>query len=420
MYNIVMNIYFSGIGGVGLGPLAEISHDAGYQVFGSDANESLVTKELTSKGIEINYNQDGLFLNRVHAKDKLDWFIYTAALPADHPELLAAKKLGIKTAKRDELLSFIIEEKNLKLIAAAGTHGKTTTSGMFVWVMQKLNIPISYSVGTTLSFGPSGKYTEGSDFFVYECDEFDKNLLHFYPEISVFTSVDFDHPDTYSSQEDYDRTFSQFLSQSRKNYIWKEDIGHFSVLKDSTILSSENQNIKLAGKHNRRNATLVFEALQNEFPEIPENEIIAAINSFPGTNRRFEKISENIYSDYGHHPIEIKATLQMAREISEKVALVYQPHQNIRQHEIIEDYTDDVFKDADKIFWLPTYLTRENPELEILTPETLARNINPQKIHFEDLSEELAINIKSLKNSGYLVLLMGAGTIDSWARNQNF
>ena len=164
-----MNIYFSGIGGVGIGPLAEIANDAGYNVTGSDVEESLMTKQLSQKNIRINLNQDGKYLESEHNKHPFDWFVYTSALPTEHTELLMAKKLGIRTVKRDELLSFIIKDKNLKLISVAGTHGKTTTTGMLVWTMQQLNIPVSYSVGTTLSFGPSGKFNPDSEYFIYVC-----------------------------------------------------------------------------------------------------------------------------------------------------------------------------------------------------------------------------------------------------------
>ena len=127
-----MRIYFSGIGGVGIGPLAEIAFDAGYSILGSDIHAGLMTQELEKRGIAISYDQSGEFLRAQHADKPIDWLVYTAALPDDHPELVAARQLGIHTAKRDELLSEIIREKNLKLIAVAGTHGKTTTTGLIV------------------------------------------------------------------------------------------------------------------------------------------------------------------------------------------------------------------------------------------------------------------------------------------------
>ena len=126
-----MNIYFSGIGGVGLGPLAEIARDAGHTVAGSDPVVSLTTSELEKSGIVIATDQSGEFLSRYHEHTPIDWLVYTASLPANHPELLHARALGIThITKRDELLRSIVEEKQLTLLAVAGTHGKTTTTSM--------------------------------------------------------------------------------------------------------------------------------------------------------------------------------------------------------------------------------------------------------------------------------------------------
>jgi UDP-N-acetylmuramate--alanine ligase len=412
-----MRIYFSGIGGVGIGPLSRIALGAGYDVCGSDKAPSLVTDELESAGIAISFDQSGEYLRSEHKKVPFDWFIHTAALPNNHPELVLARELGIKTSKRDELLAQIIADKSLKLIAIAGTHGKTTTTSMLVWVMQQLQIPVSYSVGSTLSFAPSGEFNENSQFFVYECDEFDRNFLHFSPEISVITSVDYDHPDTYPTEKSYLEAFHEFGEKSKKVIVWQENSTIFNP-KNLITLSSADQNITIPGEHNRKNATLIIEALKHMNISANKSAIYQAINSFPGSGRRFEKLADNLYSDYGHHPIEIRATLQMARELSDRVVLVYQPHQNVRQHEIIDQYTADIFRDANEIYWLPTYLTRENPDLPILTPQQLTKNINPEKLHFADLDDNLWQNITTAQKSGKLVLCMGAGTIDGWIREQ--
>ena len=414
-----MNIYFSGIGGVGIGPLAEIAYDAGYRVQGSDATDSLLTRELRGRGIPITIGQDGDFLSTCHTEAPIDWFVHTAALPVDHPELLLAKQLGIKTAKRDELLAHIIREKNLQLIAVAGTHGKTTTTGMLVWTMQQLGIPVSYSVGTTLSFGPSGKYTPGSQYFIYECDEFDRNFLHFSPHLSLITSIDYDHPDTYSTEESYLEAFQQFISQSAMTILWKADQERLPTTEiEGWILGGDEvMDIHLPGSHNRRNATLVAKAI--EYLQIDANDrAITAIQSFPGTDRRFERLDENLYSDYGHHPVEIAATLQLARELSDNVVLVYQPHQNVRQHEIRDQYTDQ-FELAEAVYWLPTYLSREDPALPILTPYELTQSItNRSVVYSATLDNDLWQIIQTARQNGKLVLAMGAGSIDRWLRER--
>lgn len=411
-----MHIYFSGIGGVGIGPLAEIAHDAGYTVIGSDLAESAIIQALRAKGIEVEISQDGSYLESVHAKTPLDWFVYTAALPADHPELIKAKELGIRTAKRDELLASILKEKNLKLIAVAGTHGKTTTTGMLIWLAKYFGIPLSYSVGTTLQWGPSGRYVPNSEYFVYECDEFDRNFLHFEPFVSLITTIDYDHPDTYPTKEEYLDAFRQFASQSESVVTWREYESVLGASETITYLDTPSELVRLRGEHNRRNASLILSAL-SAFG-LPARYAADGINKFPGTDRRFEQLAPNLYSDYGHTPTEIAATLQLAHELSDHVVLVYQPHQNVRQHEIQSQYVDEIFTAASHVYWLPTYLTREDPVLETLTPEQLTSHLNPEKLSVTELDEGLWQTINSLRAEGTLVLLMGAGTIDGWAREQ--
>lgn len=412
-----MNIYFSGIGGVAIGPLSEIALDAGYEVQGSDQKDSMVTEQLVKRGINVFIGkQDGHFLKECHDKKPIDWYIYTSSLPKNHPELSLAKKLGIKTAKRDKLIAHIIAEKNLKLIAVSGTHGKTTTTGMIIWLAKHFGIPVSYSVGTTLSWGPSGRFTPSSEYFVYECDEFDRNFLAFKPHVSLITALDYDHPDTYPTQNDYIDAFKKFAYQSQKVFTWRE---YESVLGGDSHISyvdSPHPSLTLQGEHNRRNASLVLAVLESF--NISAKNATDGLNNFPGTDRRFEKLAAHLYSDYGHTPAEIKATLQMAKEVSDNIVLVYQPHQNARQHQITDEYKD-TFVAAEKVYWLPTYLSREDPNQAILTPDDLTANItNREAIEIADLNDELWGKITAARNAGKLVLLMGAGSIDSWAREK--
>ena len=414
-----MNIFFSGIGGVGIGPLAEIALDAGYQLQGSDLHESRFTETLRDRGVSIAFTQDGSFLEACHSLAPIDWYVHTAALPHDHPELLTAERLGIKTAKRDELLAQIISEKNLKLIAISGTHGKTTTTGLMVWLFKQLGLPVSYSVGTTISFGSSGQFDPASDYFVYECDEFDRNFLHFDPYLSLITSVDYDHPDVYPTEKDYTDAFHQFIKQSGTTIMWHADNGNVGATADDGWILGDDEvlNLHMAGAHNRRNATLVYKAA--EFLRLSDPQTArTTLEKFPGTDRRFEKLADNLYSDYGHHPAEIAASLQMARELSDHVVLVYQPHQNVRQHEVRNGYTT-CFENAETVYWLPTYLSREDPNLPILTPEELSKNVtNYSAVHIADLDNELWQHIQTARGDGKLVLCMGAGTIDGWLREE--
>lgn len=416
-----MHIYFSGIGGVGLGPLAEIAHDAGYTVSGSDRSITAMTDELQKRGITVRFDQSGDALEDINSRNPIDWLVYSSAVSADNPELMRANKLGIKTTKRDELLSHIIKEKNLQLIAVAGTHGKTTTTAMLVWTMQQLGIPVSYSIGTQISFGPSGLFNSDSQYFVYECDEFDRNFLHFSPEFTLLTSYDYDHPDTYKTTAEYQSSFRQFLSQSS----WV--IAHAKDLHEIYNESERPENIhtttplqpelNLAGIHNRQNANLVIDLIEKLFATTEKDSVINAINLFPGTARRFEKLAENLYSDYAHHPVEIAATLQLALELNPEVVVVYQPHQNIRQYAVKKLYSD-CFKAARRIYWLPTYLSREDPLLEVINPRELTAEIEHPPVVFSEMDENLWKQITQDRQQGVLVVGMGAGDIDAWLRRQ--
>lgn len=416
-----MTIYFSGVGGVGIGPLMELAHDAGYLVAGSDTSENLMTQQLQARGLTVHIGQTRQDIAAFQANQPIDWFVYTAALSPDNPELLFAREQGIRCSKRDEFLAHLLREKNLKLLAVAGTHGKTTTTGMLIWAFQQLKLPLSYSVGTTLSFGPSGKFDEKSTYFVYECDEYDRNMLHFEPSTTLITALSYDHPDTYKNEHVYKDAFIQFIEQSKQTFLWEKDLRYLAHPDIPATYEAYNElmdlsHLTLAGDHVRHNAFLVERVLMNLFSEIPHARIVEALNTFPGTGRRFEKLTDNLYSDYGHHPTEITATLQLARELNDHVVLVYQPHQNIRQHEIKKLYTN-CMQQAEKVYWLPTYLSREDPNLEILTPKQLSENLTNQGSVSESMMDEaLWGTIQKARQHGKLVLVMGAGSVDSWIR----
>lgn len=202
--------------------------------------------------------------------------------------------------------------------------------------------------------------------------------------------------------------------------MWQRDAdaGVVPPRRRARVLEDEDvQQFTLAGAHNRANATLVATACKQLRLGSPEH-IRAAINTFPGVQRRFERLGTGLYSDYGHHPVEIAATLQMARELSDHVVLVYQPHQNVRQHEIRQQYTDCMER-AEQIYWLPTYLSREDPALSILTPQQLTEQLtNRSSVHYAELDDTLWHAIQTARAEGKLVLCMGAGTIDGWVRQR--
>lgn len=403
-----MNVYFSGISGTGIGPLAELAQDAGYSVFGSDLAPGAISAALEERKINVSYGeQSGDFLQKVIEENGIDWFVYTSALPEDNAELKLARESGIKCTKRDEFLADLVDRKGLKMIAVAGTHGKTTTTAMIIWALKQLGIPASYLVGTTLSWDDSGEYQPESQYFIYEADEYDRNFLMYHPYISAITCIDYDHPDIYPTVEDYRNAFDQFMSQSK------------IVVKNITV----NSRIILVGGLRRQDASIALEVIERIAPELDFQKIIDVLNDFPGAGRRFERIVHGVFSDYAHHPNEIASTVKMAIELKERdnyagLAVIYQPHQNTRQYEVRSGYKN-AFVGADKIFWLPTYLTRENPDLAVLSPEELIEETATQnQTEVVDLDDSLAETIHQLHDQNWLIILMTAGPADGWLRKQ--
>ena len=412
-----MNIYISGITGTGMGPLALMAKAAGLNVFGSDLAKGAIYDELVKAGIEVFVGeQDGEFLKK-KMSEGIDWFCYTSALKDNHPELVLARESGVKTTKRDDLTAFLVEKLGLKMVAVAGTHGKTTTTSIIIWAARKIGLPVSYIVGTTLGFAPSGSYQRGDKYFIYEADEYDKNFLKYHPWLAVIPAVSYDHPDIYPTREDYVSAFEQFKKQSE------------SVVESATTFLE--QDFKLAGEARRKDASLAAEAVlrmvQDEARAKGEDVLfdcvglVEIINQFPGVGRRFERLSKGVYTDYAHHPEEIAATIDVAKDEVrlnnfKGVVVVYQPHQNTRQHEVINDYKD-AFLGADKIYWLPTYLTRENPELKIIEPEEFINILSNREVaEAIELNDELVLKLKKDLEDGYLVVLMTAGPADEWFR----
>lgn len=255
------------------------------------------------------------------------------------------------------------------------------------------------------------------------CDEYDRNMLHFEPYLSIIPSLDYDHPDTYKNEHVYKKAFLQFIEQSGYTLLWEKNRRFLDVPDIAADYETYDEHMNLStfsltGDHVRKNAFLVMRALTRLFPDDDPSRFIDALNRFPGTGRRFEKLADNLYSDYGHHPAEIAATLQLARELSDTVVLVYQPHQNIRQHHLRHEYTNCMAL-ANEIYWLPTYLTREDPALPVLTPNELSRELtNASSVHVADANNDLWQVIEAARAAGKLVLVMGAGTIDGWVRER--
>lgn len=426
-----MHVYFIGIGGTAIGPLALLAKQAGHQVSGSDKQDSEYISYLRTVGINNLNIGDGSdrSLAKLNAKNPIDLIVYSSAVPLenpDHAEIAYASTNGIKAVKRDELLNKIIKDHDLKLVAIAGTHGKTTTTAMVVWLFKQLGMPCSYSVGAKIPFGDMGHFDVDSEYFIYECDEFDRNFLAFQPYLSVITGIDHDHHEQYPTKAEYLQAFKQFLSQSTHKVLWQEDAVKLDMeAKDDTLILSESDptlnQLSLPGKVNRLDAFETIAAL-GLLSEHTADQMTAAMNAFPGVSRRFEKISENIYSDYAHTTPKIRGCLQLAKEVSDNVVIVYEPLTNRRQHYIREDYSS-LFKGVKKLYWVPSYLAREDPDQPVITPREFIDEIEePSQKEAAELDEKLKSSLQRHAEDGDLVVCLsggGGGSLDEWLR-KNF
>ncbi len=433
-----MHIFFSGIGGTAIGPLALIAKQAGYDVSGSDKQDSLYINYLQKHGISnIHIGQNREQIAAMHDKNPIDWFVYTSALPMeqpDAPELTFCREQRIKMSKRYELLNLILEEKKLKLIAIAGTHGKTTTTAMVIWAFKQLGVPVSYSVGAKISFGEMGQYEEGSQYFVYEADEFDRNFLSFRPHMALIAGIDWDHPDIYPTRDSYNQAFREFLEQSHLAAIWSDDADTLG-LEDTAgstqpsyiVLDKDDPTIadrlNLPGIVNRQNAWLVANAV-HRLTRVPLAELVTHLNRFPGVSRRFEQIVPGLYSDYAHTPSKIRGALQLAAEVAEQnVVVVYEGLHNTRQH-FIKDEFEHLFDDVKQLYIIPSYLAREDKNLPLLTPDDLRNLLSPPAKAASEpakLDDALAASIRGHLSAGDLVLCLtagGGGSLDEWLRQE--
>lgn len=424
-----MHIYFSGIGGAGIGPLAQIAHQAGYQVSGSDKQDSSYIQYLKKHGVtNIHIGQDRQTIEKIHNQNAIDWFVYTSALTLENPnapELEFCQEQAIKISKRDELLNQILSDKQLKLIAVAGTHGKTTTTALAIWLFKELGLPISYSVGAKISFGDMGQYQKDSEYFVYEADEFDRNFLAFNPYISLITGVSWDHHEIFPTREDYIDAFKEFIEQTKNTIIWQED-NQYLMLDEATGISiqdstqPERAGITLAGHYNRLDAWLTIQAVHKITGE-KIDKLVAIINRFPGLSRRMEQIVPNLYSDYAHTPEKVRGAMSVAHEMAGKsgqnVIVVYEPLTNRRQHYMIDDYKD-CFDGATKLYWIPSYLAREDPTQRIIPPAELISHLSDPSIA-EPLERDAKLKktIDKHLEAGDMVVCMaggGGGSLDDW------
>ena len=423
-----MHIFISGIG-AGTGPLAVLAKQAGFMVSASDKQDNDYVDYVRKHGVNVHIGQTLEAIAAVHATEPIDWLVYSSAVAKEndnHPELMYAATNEIRLSKRDEFLQHFLEQTNQQMIAIAGTHGKSTTTAMAVWLAKQIGMPVSYLVGAKMPFAEAAAFDPNAQYFVYEADEYDRNFLSFSPAVSIIPGIAYDHPDIYPTQANYNEAFHKFIHQSDKTWLWKQDVDMLDLVPEGSVAVLHKPDYdwcapKLIGDVNRQNAALVVQAFHDLDPSQDIQQLSDYMNTFPGVSRRFEQIVPNVYSDYAHTPEKIRGAIQIAQEISDNVVIVYEGLHNTRQH-FIADQLPTLFTGTKKLYIVPTYRAREDETLEDLTPEKLCDMITtPADCQPMRLNHELKSAIQYHATNGDLVLCLtagGGGSLDEWLRQK--
>ena len=399
----IKKIFFIGIGGIGISALAKMAMGRGIEVMGVNDEESPKTldplRELGARIVLWNSLKDGPFELSV-----ADLYIYSDAWIYRGPEIIEkAREIGKPVLSYFEALGQFARE--YKVIAIAGTHGKTTTTAMVAEILVDAGLDPTVVVGSFVKKFGSNFRAGKSEYLVVEADEYNRHFLNFHPFIGVVTNIETDHLDYYKNLEDIQDAFNQFLSQSENK------------ITDYNKYLNKIPELSVPGEHNRKNAAAALAVA--EILNIDEAIAQKSIAEFSGTWRRLEKRGETeqgtiIYDDYAHHPTEIKASLQALREIYpvgiKKITVVFQPHLYSRTKALFDDFAKS-FKGADTVFLLPIYFAREDPDPSV-SSEKLAQAICTEEESvkaFPDFpSAEEAVKALSLGPND-IFITMGAG-----------
>jgi len=435
-----MKIHFIGIGGIGVSALARYFLKKEHKISGSDLAESEITKGLRELGVEIFIGPH----SAKNIKDGIDSVIYSPAVKPNNPELKRAKKLQALSHKLQiksypEALGELT--KNHFTIAVSGTHGKSTTTSMLGLLLVKAGLDPTVIVGTKVKeFGDSNCRVGKSKYLVIEADEHKVSFLNYWPKIVILTNIEADHLDYYKNLGNIIKTFKKYVGHLPKDGVLvvnKEDRNIPKILKAlscSILLYSLRQKearvlkkiMKIPGEHNVLNALAVLTVARTL--NIPDKTSFKSLSEYRGSWRRFD-VSKILYpkpytliSDYGHHPTEVRVTLDACREKypSKRILCVFQPHQYQRTYYLFKDFIK-VFKKApiDKVIITDIYdvAGRETPEIKKkVSAEKLVKAINRKNVNYlqkEKIPAFLAENI----NRGDILIVMGAGDIYNLSLN---
>lgn len=430
--------YFVGIGGIGMSAIARYLKNNGHNIYGYDRTRTQLTAELEKEGMNVTYEDD---IN--HLPEVIDLAIYTPAIPAENKILKEIIKRGIQLNKRAFVLAEIVKEK--KVIAIAGTHGKTTTSGLLAHLLYNSKIGCSAFLG-----GIANNYSTNmlcdtkSEYVVVEADEYDRSFLNLNPFVSAITSISPDHLDIYQNKENLEQAFAQFANQTDKNghvflkkevkveideqiktntysltdiesdyYAWNVRVSNGSYYFDYHTPGKVYYDMQMTypGIHNIENAVLALSIALSL--GVNEYELRAALKSFKGMKRRFDlkcKTDETIYyDDYAHHPEEIEATITSLKHLypNKRICGIFQPHLYSRTKDLADQFAE-ALENLDDIILLPIYPAREEA-IPGITSKTILHKINKMdKYHVT--KEQLFPLLSALQPE--LLVTLGAGDID--------
>ena len=439
------NLHFIAIGGVGQSALAKILKIKGYNVSGSDIKESKYTKELRDLGVQINIGHDKNVI-----KENMT-IVLSSAIKEDNEELIRAKELNLPLYHRSDILKLISELYDC-FIGFSGTHGKTTTSGLCSYVLEKINAHPAYASGGIIQgLNTNANSYPDSKIFIAELDESDGTIIKYSPDFIAINNLEADHFDFYKNgEEDLINTFKTFidnLKQSSKIFINIDDEGNNLLIKkvsdkniitysiknknsdyfaDNIRISGENSfdlyvkgkyiteiKTQLTGFHNVINALCVISVLNEKGFNI--NDIKPYLYSFSGMKRRYEKVFENenvtVIDDYAHHPTEIKALLENAKKRTDKnIVAIFQPHRYTRLKALWNDFLNS-FDLADELFILDTYSAGDKYD-EKYNSKNFASSIHHKcakyiKGNMDDAAREIS---KYIKKNDYIITI-GAGDV---------
>lgn len=381
----IKNVHFVGIGGIGISAIARMMLSEGKKVTGQDMQDSEIVQELKKLGIEIIIGQ-----SYENIPKDAELIIYTIAIEYYDPELFKKLKSGnIPVRSYPEMLGIVGQDKYT--IAVAGTHGKTTTTGMIAKILQDAQKDPTVVIGSLLK-NKTNFIAGKSDLFVVEACEYRRSFLNINPKILVITNIDADHLDYYKDIEDIKSAFHELaMKVPADGFIVcnPDDENIADVIKDikAKIINyqdyfNKDLKLKIPGMHNKKDAACALAV--SDILKINLSEAKNSLEQFPGTWRRFEfkgKLSSGalLYDDYAHHPIEISSTLEAFREIYPKedgwkIIVVFQPHLFSRTKLLLNDFAKS-FSLADKILLLPIYYAREEDDGSI-SSQILSDEIN--------------------------------------------